>query len=153
MKRLRDILGAGGGVLFVLQQEATVADAAELMEEKNVGIVAVLAGKKLVGVVSERDIVRRVVRQRRDPSTTPLEEVMTTNLVVSDETEDYRAAIRKLDQANIRHLPVIRGEVVVSMLSVRDLMRVDMERLGEEIKFLQAYLYEIPPDFRQDRGK
>jgi predicted transcriptional regulator len=53
-------LDAGGGVLYVLQHGASVADAARLMEEHNVGIVAVLDGQKLVGVVSERDIVRRI---------------------------------------------------------------------------------------------
>jgi signal-transduction protein with cAMP-binding, CBS, and nucleotidyltransferase domain len=146
MKTLRNILDEGGGVLHVLQRTATVSDAASLMEKHNVGIVAVLDGQKLVGVVSERDIVRRVVRPARDPSSTPLQEVMTTNVVVSQEDEDCRVAMRKLDQANIRHLPVVRGDLVISMLSIRDLIRVDMERLDEEIKFLHAYLYQVPPD-------
>ncbi len=145
MKTLRDILGEGGGVLFVLQKTATVADAAGLMAEKNVGIVAVLDGQKLVGVVSERDIVRRVVHKGRAPAATALADVMTTNLVVSQENEDYRTAIRKLDHANIRHLPVVRGDVIISMLSIRDLIRVDMDRITEEIKFLHAYLYQVPP--------
>jgi len=146
MTTLRDILGAGGGVLYMLQRGASVADAAMLMEDHNVGIVAVLDGQKLVGVVSERDIVRRVVRPRRDPVSTTLAEVMTTSLVVAHEDEDYRAALRKLDQANIRHLPVVRGDLIVSMLSIRDLIRVDMERLGEEIKYLHAYLHQVPPE-------
>ena len=145
MKTLRDIIGGGGGVLFVLQHSASVADAARLMDERNVGIVAVLDGQKLVGLVSERDIVRRVVRQRRDAGATKLSDVMTTDLVVSSEDEDYRSAIRKLDHANIRHLPVVRGELIISMLSIRDLIRVDMERISEEIKFLHAYLYQVPP--------
>jgi len=146
MTTLRSILDAGGGVLYALQRGALVAEAAALMDEHNVGIVAILDGQKLVGVVSERDIVRRVVRPRRDPAATTLGEVMTTDLVVAYEDEDYRVAMRKLDQANIRHLPVVRGDLIVSMLSIRDLLRVDMERLGEEIKFLHAYLYQVPPD-------
>jgi CBS domain-containing protein len=150
MKTLRSILNEGGGVLFVLEKTASVADAARLMAEKNVGIVAVLEGKKLVGVVSERDIVRRVVHKGRPPAATVLADVMTTNLVVSSEDEDYRSAIRKLDHANIRHLPVVRGDVIVSMLSIRDLIRVDMERITEEIKFLHAYLYQVPPGVAGD---
>jgi CBS domain-containing protein len=152
MTTLRSILDAGGGVLYALQRGATVADAATLMEDHNVGIVAVLDGQKLVGVVSERDIVRRVVRPRRDPATTTLADVMTTDLVVAHEEEDYRAALRKLDQANIRHLPVVRGDLIVSMLSIRDLIRVDMERMGEEIKFLHAYLYQVPPEVAGGSG-
>ena len=152
MKTLRDILAEGGGVLFTLRQDATAAEAARLMSEENVGIVAVLDGSQLVGVVSERDIVRRVVYAGRDPQTTRLSDVMTKNLVVSDESEDYRSAIRKLDHANIRHLPVVRGGLIVSMLSIRDLMRVDMERMDEEIKFLHAYLYQVPPKGSSERS-
>lgn len=146
MKLLSEIISAGGGVLFVLQKTASVADAAALMAEKNVGIVAVLDGQKLVGLVSERDVVRRVVKPHLDPTKTHLSEVMTSDLIVAKEEEDYRTAIRRLDQANIRHLPVVRGDVVVSMLSIRDLLRVDIERMDEEIKFLHAYLYEVPPE-------
>jgi CBS domain-containing protein len=151
MKKLRDILGAGGGVLVVLQKTATVQDAARVMADRNVGIVAVLDGKKLVGLVSERDIVRRIVGRQRDAAATALGEIMTTNLVVAGEDDDYRAAIRKLDHANVRHLPVVRGDLIISMLSIRDLMRVDMERLDEEISFLHAYLYQVPPDVARDK--
>jgi signal-transduction protein with cAMP-binding, CBS, and nucleotidyltransferase domain len=145
MKTLRDIIQAGGGVLSLLQTQATVADAVRLMDEKNVGIVAILDGQRLVGLVSERDVVRRVVRTGRAAAETKLADIMTTNLVVSTEDEDYRIALQKLDQANSRHLPVVRGDTIISMLSIRDLIRVDMERISAEIKFLHAYLYQVPP--------
>jgi CBS domain-containing protein len=147
MKKLREILREG--FLFVLQKDGTVSEAARLMARENVGIVAVLDGVKLVGVCSERDIVRRVIDRGLDPKRTPVTDAMTTNVVVADENEDYQSAIRKMDQANIRHLPVVRGDMIVSMLSIRDLMRVDMQRMDEEIKFLQAYLYQVPPEIAE----
>ncbi|TMA81777.1 MAG: CBS domain-containing protein [Deltaproteobacteria bacterium] len=52
--------------------------------------------------------------------------------------------MRKIDQANIRHLPIVKGDRLVSMLSIRDLMRVDMERMTEEIAYLHEYLYQVP---------
>ena len=144
MKKLREIMREG--FLFAVRRHATVSEAARTMAEHNVGIVAVLEGDRLVGVFSERDVVRRVIDKGLDPKTVTIEEVMTRDLLVADENEDYQTAMRTMDQANIRHLPVVRGTQVVSMLSVRDLMRVDMARMGEELRFLQEYLYTVPPD-------
>ncbi|MBI4514232.1 MAG: CBS domain-containing protein [Deltaproteobacteria bacterium] len=143
MTKLHEIMREG--FLFVVQRSAPVAQAVRVMTDNNVGIVAVLDGDRLAGVCSERDVVRRVLAKGLDPAATKVGEVMTRELVVCDVGEDYRSAMRKMDQANIRHLPVIRDGRIVSMLSIRDLMRVDLERLGEEIKFLHEYLYTVPP--------
>ena len=142
MKTLREIMRAG--FIFALQRTASVAEAAQMMETHNVGIVAVLEGERLVGVFSERDVVRRVLNHGRDPLQTPVAEAMTTNIIVATPDEDYQAAMRKMDQANIRHLPVVEGDRMVSMLSIRDLMRVDMARLTEEIRYLHEYIYQVP---------
>jgi CBS domain-containing protein len=144
MKKLREIMREG--FLFAVRKHATVAEAARTMTEKNVGIVVVLEEDRLVGVFSERDAVRRVIDKGLDPRQTMVEHVMTTDLVVAQETEDYQSAMRTMDQANIRHLPVVRGNQVVSMLSIRDLMRVDMERMDDELRFLHDYLYTVPAD-------
>jgi signal-transduction protein with cAMP-binding, CBS, and nucleotidyltransferase domain len=143
MKRLRDIMRHG--FLFSVQRGATVADAVRTMAANNVGIVAVLDGDRLVGVFSERDVVRKVVASGLDPARTPVADVMTTRLVVADADEDYQSAMSKMDQANIRHLPVVSGERLLSMLSIRDLMRVAIEDRGAEIEYLKEYLYQVPP--------
>ena len=145
MKTLRDIMRYG--FLFTADRRATVAEAVRIMTKNNVGIVSVLDGDKLVGVFSERDVVRRVVDRGLDPARTPLEAVMTTDLVVGDVDEDYQSAIHKLDQANIRHLPVVSEGQLVSMLSIRDLLRLNMEDKDAEIHHLHAYLFQVPPDF------
>jgi CBS domain-containing protein len=126
MKKLREIMREG--FLFAVRTDATVSEAVRTMTENNVGIVAVMETDRLVGVLSERDVVRRVVDKGLEPTVTPVAEVMTRELVVASEEEDYRAAIRIMDGANIRHLPVMRRDQVVSMLSIRDLLRVDMRR-------------------------
>jgi CBS domain-containing protein len=144
MKVLREIMREG--FLFAVRKDATVGEAARTMTENNVGIVAVLEGERLIGVFSERDAVRRVIDKGLDPDTTLVEEVMTRELVVADENEGYQTAMRTMDQANIRHLPIVRRHQVVSMLSIRDLMRVDMERMGEELRSLHEYLYTVPPE-------
>ena len=142
MKKLKEIMREG--FIFAVQQNATVAEAAQIMGAQNVGIVCVLDGERLVGVFSERDVVRRVVNRGLDPLLTPVEDVMTRDLVVASADEDYQTAMRKMDQANIRHLPIIEGDRIFSMLSIRDLMRVDMARMTEEIRYLHEYLFQVP---------
>lgn len=145
MKTLRDIMRYG--FLFTVDRYATVAEAVRAMTKSNVGIVCVLDGDKLVGVFSERDVVRRVVDCGFDPALTPVDTVMTTDLIVGDVDEDYQSAIHKLDQANIRHLPVVSEGQLISMLSIRDLLRVNMEDKDAELHHLHAYLFQVPPGF------
>jgi CBS domain-containing protein len=143
MKTLRDIMRYG--FLFTVDHDATVAEAVRIMTKNNVGIACVLDRAQLVGVFSERDVVQRVVDRGLDPASTPVRQVMTTDLVVADADEDYQSAIHKMDQANIRHLPVVSEGQLISMLSIRDLLRVNMEDKDAEIHHLHAYLYQVPP--------
>jgi len=149
MKKIREIMRYG--FLFTVQRDATVAEAVRVMATQNVGIVTVLDGDRLAGVFSERDVVRRVVNRGRDPAQTLVSDVMTTDLVVADADEDYQSAMRKMDQANIRHLLVVSEGRILSMISIRDLMRVDLEEKGEEIRYLHEYLYQVPPDIARTR--
>ena len=141
MKTLREIMRPG--FLFTVQRGDTVADAVRVMTVNNVGIVSVLEGSTLTGVFSERDVVRRVVNRGLDPVRTRVDDVMTTNLVVADADDDCPSAMRRMDQANIRHLPVVSGEQLLSMLSIRDLMRVDLADKGQELQYLREYLYQV----------
>jgi CBS domain-containing protein len=143
MKKIRDIMVQG--FLFFVQRSAMVAEAVRAMATHDVGIVIVLDGDRLVGVVSERDVVRRVVDRGLDPARTSVGDVMTTTVVVADAEDEYQSAMRKMDQANIRHLLVVSEGRPVSMLSIRDLIRVDLEAKGEEIRYLHEYLYQVPP--------
>ena len=142
MKKLRDVMRPG--FLVSVQCGATVAEAVRAMVDRNVGIVAVLSGDRLDGVVSERDVVRRVVDRELDPAQTKVEEVMTHDLVVAEADEEYQSAMLKMDQANIRHMPVVSEGRLLSMLSIRDLMRVELHAQGEEIRYLHEYLYQVP---------
>jgi CBS domain-containing protein len=149
MKKVRDIMRSG--FLFMVQRDAMVTEAVRVMGTHNVGIVSVLDGDRLAGVFSERDVVRRVVDRGLDPSRTPVSEVMTTELVVADPDEDYQSAMHKMDQANIRHLLVVKDGRMLSMISVRDLIRVDMHDKGEELRYLREYLYQMPPEVPASR--
>src|SRR2546430_16534580 len=113
MKKLRDIMRPD--FLFTVQRDAMVTDAVRLMAERNVGIVIVLDGSRLVGVLSERDVVRRVGDAGRDPAHTSVMEGMNMGGIAADPDDDYQSAIRQMDDANIPHLLLIRDGRMLSI--------------------------------------
>jgi len=142
MKTLRDIMQSG--FLFTVQKKAMVSEAVRLMADHNVGIVIVLDGSRLAGVFSERDVVRRVLYQGVEPARTPLGDVMTGCVITADAEMDYESAMRAMDEAGIRHLLVTSGSRMLSMISVRDLMRAAIRDRDEEVQHLREYLYQVP---------
>jgi CBS domain-containing protein len=142
MKTLRDIMRSG--FLFTVQMKSMVSEAIHLMTDHNVGIVIVMDGSRLAGVFSERDVVRRVLHRGCDPATTPLGEVMTACVISADAEMDYESAMRSMDEAGIRHLLVTSGSRMLSMISIRDLMRAAIHDRDEEVQHLREYLYQVP---------
>jgi len=97
-----------------------------------------------VGLVSERDVVRRVVAMGRDPAATVVDDVMTTKIVFASPDEAFQDAVQLMDAANIRHLPVVEDGALLSMISVRDLLRVELHAHREEIRYLKEYMFHAP---------
>jgi CBS domain-containing protein len=131
--------------MYSVPQSSTVLDAVKFMAEKNIGAVPVVDGNKLVGIFSERDVVKRVIARGLDPATTPLAEVMTTQIVVANESESYESCLKKMQQAHCRHLPVVRGDTFVGVVSLRDLLMIDLDEKERNIEYLQSYIYTVPP--------
>ena len=114
---------------YSLRASASVLEAAEFMAQRRIGAVCVLDEEgKLIGVFSERDILNRVIVPRQDP------EKVTLGAVASP----LRAVIRC--EIGTRHLPVVDGEKWVGMLSIRDLLRVELSEQGDELKLLHDYI-------------
>ena len=126
---------------YSMNASASVQDAAEFMAARNIGAVCVLddAGK-LLGVLSERDVVRRVVVQRRDPSAVRVGDVLSELRAVINCDETPHQALERMELIGTRHLPVVDGERWVGMLSMRDLLRVEIGEQGDEIKLLHEYI-------------
>ena len=140
MTKLREIMRPG--FVVAVPGNTNVVEATQAMMDRNVGMVAVLDGDRLAGLFSERDVVRRVVGVGRDPSATPVSEVMTTDIVTASQNTVYADAIPLMDGANTRHLPIVEDGRLVSMLSIRDLLRVELRHKGEEIRYLHEYLFQ-----------
>ena len=137
-------LVAGREVFFV-RAEHSVREVARYMAERRVGAVCVLEASRLAGIVSERDIMTRVVARGLDPDATRAGEIMTTELVVAAAGESHEEGLRKMKQAGCRHLPVIEGDRLAGMVSQRDLLQIDLSEKDEEIRWLNAYIHYMPP--------
>jgi CBS domain-containing protein len=125
MKKLGEITRVGG--LHTVQRDAPVLEAVRVMAAHEVGLVGVLDGNRLVGIFSERDVVRRVVARRLDPAFTWVGDAMTTTLVSADPEEDCPAALRRMEEAKVGHLLVVSEGRVLSIVSIRDLIRTERE--------------------------
>ncbi len=134
-----------GREVYSVQSDQTVFEAVQYMVEKSIGAVAVMEGERMVGIFSERDLMKRIVIKKLDPSALKLAQVMTTNLVVANTGESYIAALAKMQSHNIRHLAIVEGEKLVGIISLRDLMSKDIKEKSAEIELMNAYLYYTPP--------
>ena len=134
-----------GRETYHLDAELSVRDASRYMTERRVGAVAVLEGDRLSGIVSERDIMSRVVAAGRDLDKTRVRDVMTRDLVVAHIGDSHEDGLRMMKQAGCRHLPVVQADRLVGMVSQRDLLQIDLSEKDEEIRWLNAYIHFIPP--------
>ena len=117
----------------------TVAEAVRLMRQEKVGCLLVCEGEKLVGILTERDLMRRVLAAGK-PLTSALAECMTPHPVVVDRKEPVGAVIRRMEEGGYRHLPVVDdGGHVVGILSVKRIVHYLVEHFP-------ATIYNLPPD-------
>ena len=135
----------GDREVYHVNVSESVREAARYMTERRVGAVSVLEGTRLVGILSERDIMSRVVAKGLDLDRTAVKDVMTRDLVVAQTEDSHEDGLRKMKQAGCRHLPVVEEDHLIGMVSQRDLLQVDLTEKDEEIRWLNAYIHFIPP--------
>jgi len=144
MKSIKAIIGDRETV--IVDRLTTVNAAVRLMSERQIGAVPVLDGERLVGIFSERDLMARVVAADRDPRSTKIEEVMSTELVVAEVEESCETCLNRMQQARVRHLLLLERGRLAGIVSLRDLMAADLDDKAEAITLLNAYVHYIPAD-------
>jgi len=138
MHRLKNILHQD--TLFSVRQNETVCAVARTMANLGVGAILVLDDGRLSGLFSERDLMVRVIVAGRNPDSTLVSQVMSTNLTTVPDTATVAEAMEQMHLHKCRHLPVMRGEKIVGMVSMRDLMDHELARQTEELKHMRAYI-------------
>jgi len=130
--------------LYRISDDKTVYDAARLMTERQVSALPVVKGDILVGIVTERDLVQRVIAEDLNPATTLVTEVMTRDLVLASSTDRYAVALARMRRNHVRHLLVVEGRDLLGVVSLRDLLVVDTVEKADEIELLTSYIYAVP---------
>lgn len=127
-------------MVLSFDKDALVMDAVAVMSEKNYGAVVIVdASKKPLGIVTERDLMRRLLAKEKDPRTTRLAEIMTTDLKIAKADDNLLDWLRIMSNERFRHLPIVDDAgVLTSMMSQGDFVSYTwpelFQRLGEQSK-------------------
>ncbi len=139
MESIKEMLN--GREVFTVQSGSTIKETVNYMASKKVGLVPVLDRERLLGVFSERDLVKRVIAEEKDLITTTVDDVMSTSLVVAKIDESTESILAKMKVAKTRHILVIDNEKLVGVLSIRDLLEMDLNHCKTTVEVLNNYIY------------
>ena len=122
----------------------TVLEVAQAMVERNIGAVPVLRDGLLVGIFSERDLMKRVVVEGRDPRTARVEEVMTEDPLTVTPDESLETCMLLMRRHGFRHLPVCQSRELRGIVSLRDILLHDLNEKDHEVRMMRAYIQASP---------
>ena len=140
MSTVRDIIRKKGSEVWSITPDATVYDALQLMAERGAGALLVMTGDQVVGILSERDCVRKVDLQGRTSRMTRVSEIMTSEVISVQVTEKLEECMVAMLEKNIRHLPVYEGTQLLGLISVRDVLREVVEVQKSLIVQLERFI-------------
>lgn len=139
MENIRELLA--NRELYTVTKGTTIKDTVYYMAEKGVGLIPIMDEGKLVGVFSERDLVKRVIAKNKSLVDTKVEDVMSTNLIIAETHEPNESVLAKMKEANTRHILVIEHENLLGVLSMRDLLELDLSACKMTVEVLNKYIY------------
>lgn len=145
MATVRDLLARKGTAAFTVTPGHTVLDAAALMNDKGIGGLLVVKGGELVGVFTERDVLRRVVAARRDPAATSVESVMTRDVITCSPETSLDECRTVMTERRVRHLPVVGGGKIEGIVTIGDLLAMEVAEHRDTIGHLQNYVFDVRP--------
>jgi len=140
MTTLRDIIRKKGGEVFSVPPEASVFDAMKLMADRNTGALLVMTGRKVDGILSERDCVRRVELHGRTVKDAKVGDIMTSKVFFVQANQSIEECVAIMIDKNIRHLPVFDGDELMGLISSRDALKEMVDEQKFMISQLEHYI-------------
>ena len=134
------ILRTKGDTVFTVKPGETVGAVAELLHSRGIGALVVLDAERVVGIVSERDIVRAVASQGGAALKKPVSDFMTSNVFFAEPGETVDSLLSRMTDRRIRHLPVCKAERLVGIVSIGDLVKWIISEQEETIQHLENYI-------------
>ena len=140
MNQVSEILADKGRNVLEIDADATVRDAVKAMVDANVGSLLVTSSGDVVGIVTERDYLRRVALEGRTDDDTTVGEIMTAPLVVVGPETSIDECMAVITDRRIRHLPVVEEGTVVGLVSIGDLVKFRSKQQSFELQYLTEYI-------------
>jgi CBS domain-containing protein len=119
---LRQVLAAKPSALWTVGPRDNALSAMRLMADKNIGLLVVMENNAIVGVLSERDCVRRLVLAGKSAEATPVADIMVRDVVKADIGSTFSDCLKLMHSHRVRHLPVMEDGIVIGVISIRDLL-------------------------------
>ncbi|MDQ4117982.1 MAG: CBS domain-containing protein [Actinomycetota bacterium] len=139
--RIADVLRSKGTDVVTVTTADTIGEALRLFAENNLGALPVVDGMHLVGIVSERDIVRHLHSRGPGLLTGTVAEVMTADVVTCSPDDQAADLARVMTDRRVRHLPVIIDGALAGIVSIGDLVKVRIDQLEQEREQLESYIH------------
>lgn len=136
------ILNAKGRDVVTLPHDARVADAVALLAERGIGAMPVMDGDAVVGVFSERDVIRILSDRGEGALGVPISTVMTAPALTVDCDEPVLGALSVMTRRRVRHLPVVDAGRLVGLVSIGDLVKYRIDRIEAEAAALRDYIQQ-----------
>lgn len=137
--RVADIIRKKGSAVVTMPPTSTIAELLETLDDNNIGAVVVVDGEEVLGIVSERDVVRRL-RASRDVAE-PISGIMTTRLAWCGMEDDIQDLAKTMTERRIRHVPVVMDGRLAAIVSIGDVVKHRLDELEAERDHLAGYLH------------
>ncbi|MEI7739873.1 MAG: CBS domain-containing protein [Betaproteobacteria bacterium] len=140
MNTIKQCIDKKNKTIFSVRSTSSVEDALILMRENRVRAILVIDDEQLVGIVSQGDCAIKVLLPHRDPKTTIIKEIMTSNPLTVSLANSLEECMAIMVHKHIRHLPVLELTKVIGVISIGDLVKNIIELQGQQIQFLETYI-------------
>ena len=138
--RVCEILKSKGDTVYQISQNASLADAVERLVNFNCGSLMVYDESLIVGIITERDILKSIQSQKEDLSELLVRDFMSRKLIVGHPNDEVEDIMGKMTTHRVRHLPIFESERLAGMISIGDVVKAMFDLLAEENHYLKVYI-------------
>ena len=140
--KIEELVKNKGFEVIAVDAETKLGEAIKKMIDRNIGAILVVQDGRPAGIFTERDVLKQW-GAATDPNLVPIRDVMTTNLIVVDVEDELDYAMSIMIQKGVRHMPVVEKGKLVSVLSMRDVVKAQVKNLQAEVHYLKDFISDI----------
>ena len=140
--KLKDILKNKGSKVWMVKTDQTIHDALQILVNQKIGALLVFDGKNgIVGIISERDIIRGIFKDSKGIETTPVSKLMTRKVIIGSPEDEVSYIMGVMTQNRVRHIPVVQDGELQGIISIGDVVKSQLEDSEYQIRYLKEYMY------------